>query len=192
VVVVCEGHGVVGDPPRDVDAAAPDAGAGAVRRRRRHARRVVAVGHAAGGVGVAVAAALGALALGVADGVAADDDELVVRGGDAVHAVPVELHVGGAPLGDAGPVLGGGVVALPRDGEQHACLHRGDGEVAERDVRRVAGEHRVAAVARDGEAPPGALHPDAERVLDFYAAAAAAALWTAGGDLSSRRGQICH
>jgi len=170
VVVLLELHVVVGEARRDLDAAAPDAGAGAVGG----APGVVAEGHAAGVVGVGVVAvALAPLALGVAQGVAADDDELVVGVGDAVHVVAVEVHVS-----IAGVVhLVRGVEALPRDGQHHAGLRRLDGEEAHRDGPRGAGERRraVDVVADDLEAVPEAAGADAEGVLDGYASAAARA-----------------
>lgn len=181
VVVLREGHVVVGDVRGDIDAAAPDAGAGAVGR----AAGVVAEGHAAGVVGVTVVAvALALLALGVAQGVAADDDELVVGVGDAVHVVAVEVHVAVA----GGVHFVGGVEALPRDGELHAGLRRLDVEEADRDELRGAGERRRAraAVADDLEAISEAARADAERIFDGYVAAAG---WA--GIMSSSAGSHC-
>jgi len=186
VVVLLELHVVVGEARRDLDAAAPDAGAGAVGG----APGVVAEGHAAGVVGVGVVAvALAPLALGVAQGVAAEDDELVVGVGDAVHIVAVEVHVA-----IAGVVhLVGGVEALPRDGEHHAGLRRLDGEEAHRDGPRGAGERRRAGgvVADDLEAAPEAAGADAERILDGYASAAAGAAQGALGFRSNAGSHCC-
>ena len=186
VRVLPEVHLVVREPGRDVDAAAADARAGAVDG----APGVVAERHAAGVVGErVVVAALGPLALDVAQGVAADDDEMVVGVGDAVHVFLVELHVAVAP----GVHLVGGVEALPPDGQRHAGLRRPDGEVVDRDGHRGAGKHRPAAVAADDlEAFAEAAGADAERVLNAHTAAAvhasaAGALNVGGG----RRSRCC-
>jgi hypothetical protein len=164
MVIRPEVHGVVREARRDVDVAAPDANAGTVHR----AVGVVAEAHAAGVVGVGVVVALAPLALGVAQGVAADNDHLVVGIGDAVHAVLVELHVAAAP----GVHLVGGVVALPRHGEHHACLRRRDGQLVEWHVARGVGKQRRACLTADLEALAGAAWTDAERVFDGQAAAA--------------------
>jgi len=170
VVVVFEGHIVVGEARRDVDMAAPNASAGAIHR----AIRAVAEGHAAGVVGVGVVAvAFAPLALGVTQGVATDYNDLIVRVGDAVDVVAVEMHIA-----VAGGVHGvGEVEAFPRDREHHTGLRGSDGEEVDRDGPRGAGEHRRACdvVTDDLEAISEAAGADAERILDGYAAAAARA-----------------
>ena len=171
VVVHPEVDGAVGEPRRDVDVAAADAGALAVLR----ARRVVAVGHAADVVCAGVGASLAPQALSVADGVAAEHDQHVVGVGDAVHSAAVHLRLRAAPVGVC-PGRLRGVVALPPHGEHHLRLGRLDGQA--RHLDRRAGEHRdragAAAVAdtRELEAVAGASGPDAERVGDVHAAAA--------------------
>lgn len=89
VVVAHEGHPVVGEVRRNVYVAAAYPGAGTVHR----ALGVVAVAEAAGELGVrrAFAGALVRLAREVARGFAAQDKEVVLGVGDAVHAPFVEL-----------------------------------------------------------------------------------------------------
>jgi hypothetical protein len=178
-----EVHVVVGEAGREVDMAAPDAGADAVHG----ARGVVAEAHAAGVVGVGVVVAFTPLALGVAQGVAADDDDLVPDVGDAVHAGLVELHVAVVDVIH----LVRGVVALPGDGQHHERLRRADGEVAQRDRPRGAEKHRRAAVADDLETRAVAAGADAERVSDGSAAAAVLAAWESLESCSASHDREC-
>lgn len=114
VIVIPHGHGVVGEARRDVDVAAADAGARAVAR----VPRVVAVGHAPGVVGVSVAAALPVAGFVVDEGVATEDEELVLGVGDTVYAPWVEVDLTGETPG-AGSVR---AETLPRHRQQHPGL----------------------------------------------------------------------
>lgn len=134
--LVPELHPVVGETRRDVDVAAPNARAFAVVR----APGVVAVGHTAGVEAVPVAATRPAVC--VHEGVAAEDEELVVGVGDAVNTGRIELY-SAVRQADA---ITGGVVALPRHRQPHPRLrmrHHGQAEHLDPGVR----QHRREAAA---------------------------------------------
>ena len=171
-------HQVIAEARRDVDVAAADAGAGAVLR----APGVVAVGRAPAVEGVhgaqGVIAVGCAPAHGVDEGVAAEDEELVVGVGDAVHVVLVEVYP--AVQGLCG--VAGGVVARPRHGQHHPDLRPRHHQQVQHPYNPGGGRQDRHGVVEAGDlkARAKAAGADAERVGDVDSAAALLAVWPHG------------
>jgi hypothetical protein len=176
-----EVDGVVGEAGRDVDVAAADAGAPAVRG----ALGAGAVGEAAHVVLVVVAAAAVGAGVHPSPGVAAEHHEHVPGVGDAEHAARAQVHT---PVGRADAATGR-AVALVGHRQHHLGLRpRRHRQARHRDRARAAGgpEHRYrrGAVVDAGDLEAlaaGAAGPDAERVGDVDVAALRWAFRLRGG-----------